>query len=52
LTGQDADEPYIELDAAARTLVMWGRRPDQRGRIRSHVDQITLARLQTLLSGY
>jgi len=52
LTGQDADEPYIELDAAARTLVIWGRRPDQRGRIRSHVDQPTLARLQTLLSGY
>jgi hypothetical protein len=48
----DADEPCVELDPAARTLVIWGRRPDQRGRFRSHVDQATLARLQALLSGY
>jgi Mycothiol maleylpyruvate isomerase N-terminal domain len=47
-----ADEPYIELDTAARTLFIWGRRPDQRGRIRSHLDQPALARLQALLSGY
>jgi hypothetical protein len=32
-----ADEPHLELDAAARTLFIWGRRPDQRARIRSHL---------------
>lgn len=47
-----SDEPWVELDPAARTLVIWGRRPDQRGRFRSGVDQPTLLRLQTLLSGY
>jgi hypothetical protein len=46
------DEPHVELDAAARTLFIWGRRPDARGRIRSHLTQPALARLQTLLSGY
>jgi Mycothiol maleylpyruvate isomerase N-terminal domain len=52
LATDSADEPYVELDPAARTLVIWGRRPDQRGRFRSHTDQPTLARLQALLSGY
>ncbi|HEX4099286.1 MAG: maleylpyruvate isomerase N-terminal domain-containing protein [Pseudonocardiaceae bacterium] len=52
LTDRDTDEPYVDLDPAARTLVIWGRRPDQRGRFRSHVTQPTLIRLQTLLSGY
>lgn len=47
-----ADEPYVELDPAARTLLIWGRRPDRRGRFRSHVDQPTLGRLLALLSGY
>lgn len=51
-TDSDTDEPYVDLHPAARTLVLWGRRPDQRGRFRSHVDQPTLSRLQTLLSGY
>ncbi len=46
------DEPFVELDAAARTLFIWGRRPDHRERIRSHLDQPTLARLQALLAGY
>ena len=46
------DEPYVEMDAAARTLFIWGRRPDHRGRIRSHLDQPTLQRLQALLAGY
>jgi len=32
LTDDPADEPYVELDAAARTPVIWGRRPAQRGR--------------------
>ena len=48
----DADEPSVEIDAAARQLFIWGRRPDRRGRLRSHLTQPQLARLQTLLSGY
>ncbi len=50
--GEQADEPYIELDPAARTLFIWGRRPGGTGRIRSHLSQPALARLQALLSGY
>lgn len=46
------DEPSLELDAAARTLLIWGRRPDRRGRVRAHLDRPTLARLQALLAGY
>ena len=46
------DEPHVELDAAARVLLIWGRRPDQRGRVRSGVDLSTLLRLQARLSGY
>jgi hypothetical protein len=52
MADDDADEPYVELDAAARSLVIWGRRPDQRDRFRSHMPPAMLARLQTLLSGY
>jgi hypothetical protein len=42
----------LELDTDARHLFIWGRRPDHRGRVRSHVEQPALARLQTLLAGY
>lgn len=42
----------VQLDPGARHLFVWGRRPDQRGRVRSHVRQSDLARLQTLLAGY
>jgi hypothetical protein len=52
LIDDQADEPYVELDAAARTLVIWGRRPDQRDRFRSHLSGPDLGRLQALLSGY
>lgn len=52
LADQEGEEPYAELDAAARTLVIWGRRPDRRGRFRSHMPAEALARLQALLSGY
>jgi len=52
LAEDDRDEAYAEVDAAARTLAIWGRRPDQRGRFRSHMPAETLARLQALLSGY
>ena len=47
-----ADEPAVELDAGARQLFIWGRRPDHRDRIRSQLAQPQLARLQALLSGY
>lgn len=43
---------YVDLDPAARVLVIWGRRPTPWGRFRSHVTPSTLRRLQTLLSGY
>jgi hypothetical protein len=52
LSDSQTDEPCVELDPAARTLVIWGRRPDQRGRFRSHVGEPALRRLQALLSGY
>lgn len=52
LATDDADEPSIESDPAARTLVLWGRRPDRRGRIRSRLPQRDLARMQALLAGY
>jgi hypothetical protein len=47
-----ADEPAVNMDAGARQLFIWGRRPDHRGRLRSHLEQPQLARLQALLSGY
>lgn len=52
LRDDPSDEPHVDFDPAARILVIWGRRPGERGRFRSHVDQPTLARLQALLSGY
>jgi hypothetical protein len=42
----------LELAADARHLFIWGRRPDHRGRVHSHVEQPALARLQALLAGY
>jgi len=48
----EADEPAVDMDAGARQLFIWGRRPDHRGRLRSHLGQPQLARLQALLSGY
>ena len=48
----DVDEPWLDIDPGARHVFIWGRRPDDRGRIRSHVPQPHLARLQALLSGY
>jgi hypothetical protein len=48
----DTDYPTLDLDPASRHLFIWGRRPDDRSRLRSHLDQPDLARLQTLLSGY
>jgi Mycothiol maleylpyruvate isomerase N-terminal domain len=48
----EADEAAVDFDAGARQLFIWGRRPDHRGRLRSHLAQPDLARLQVLLSGY
>lgn len=48
----DHDEPSVDLDAAARLLFIWGRRPDNHNQIHSHLPQPDLARLQALLSGY
>ena len=52
LTDDPIDEPHVELDPAARTLVIWGRRPDRRDRFRSHLGEPALSRLQALLAGY
>jgi hypothetical protein len=46
------DEPRLETDAAARTLVIWGRRPESRGRVRTHMPASSLAGTQALLAGY
>ena len=48
----ERDEPCVELDPAARQLFIWGRRPDDHSRLRSHLARPDLARLQALLSGY
>ncbi|GAA2379967.1 maleylpyruvate isomerase N-terminal domain-containing protein [Dactylosporangium salmoneum] len=42
----------IETDAAARLLILWGRRPTDPRRVRSALPPDDLARLQTLLAGY
>jgi hypothetical protein len=47
-----SSRPTVTCDAAARLLFIWGRRPDGRGRLRSQLTQVQLARLQVLLSGY
>jgi mycothiol maleylpyruvate isomerase-like protein len=48
----EREDPFVELDPAARQLFIWGRRPDDHDRLRSHLAQPDLARLQALLSGY
>ncbi|HEV7581008.1 MAG TPA: maleylpyruvate isomerase N-terminal domain-containing protein [Mycobacterium sp.] len=42
----------LETDAAARVLLLWGRRPADPSRICSRVGPETLGRLRQLLSGY
>lgn len=49
---QGDDEPWLECDPAARLLVVWGRRPDRRDQLVSHLPADMLARLQALLAGY
>jgi uncharacterized protein (TIGR03083 family) len=45
----DAD---VECDAAARLLLLWGRRPAAAQRVQTTLDPGSLARLTTILSGY
>lgn len=42
----------LETDAAARVLLLWGRRPADPSRVCSRVGPQTLGRLRNLLSGY
>jgi len=42
----------LETDAAARVLLLWGRRPADPSRICSRVGRETLGRVRSLLSGY
>jgi Mycothiol maleylpyruvate isomerase N-terminal domain len=42
----------LETDAAARVLLLWGRRPGNPSRIRSRVGPEALGRVRQLLSGY
>jgi hypothetical protein len=45
-------EPTLETDAAARVLLLWGRRPADPSRIRSSAGPEALGRVRNLLSGY
>jgi hypothetical protein len=47
-----SDRPAVVSDPAARHLFIWGRHPEGRERLRSHLARSELARLQVLLSGY
>ena len=42
----------LQTDAAARVLLLWGRRPADPSRVRSSAGPQTLGRLRSLLSGY
>jgi hypothetical protein len=44
--------PTLETDAAARVLLLWGRRPADPSRICSRVGPETLGRVRALLAGY
>ena len=45
-------EATLETDAAARVLLLWGRRPANPSRICSRVGPQTLGGVRRLLSGY
>jgi hypothetical protein len=50
---EPTDAPgVIEMDPAARILLLWGRRPASAARVRSTLAPDGLARLQTILAGY
>jgi uncharacterized protein (TIGR03083 family) len=42
----------IETDAAARLLLLWGRKAEPFHRLRADADDATVARLQAVLAGY
>lgn len=49
----DPDGPAtLETDAAARVLLLWGRRPADPSRICSRVGPQSLGRMRALLAGY
>jgi Mycothiol maleylpyruvate isomerase N-terminal domain len=50
--GPAQGEATLETDAAARVLLLWGRRPGDPSRVRSRVGPQALGRVRTLLSGY
>ena len=50
--GSASDRPFLACDPAARHLIIWGRRPEGKGRTISRLHPAQLARLQVLLSGY
>ncbi|MGH9073160.1 MAG: hypothetical protein ACRDZQ_03425 [Acidimicrobiales bacterium] len=53
LADDDTDGPRRDGRIAGMlTLVIWGRRPDEWGRFRSHMPAPMLVRLQALLSGH
>jgi uncharacterized protein (TIGR03083 family) len=47
-----AGPAVIEADAAARLLLLWGRKAEPFHRLRADADAATVARLQTVLAGY
>ncbi|OBA63867.1 hypothetical protein A5647_03955 [Mycobacterium sp. 1100029.7] len=49
---EPAGPAMVETDAAARVLLLWGRRPADPSRLCSRVGPETLGRLRLLLSGY
>ncbi|MGN6302471.1 MAG: maleylpyruvate isomerase N-terminal domain-containing protein [Angustibacter sp.] len=51
-TAPDDAPNVIELDPAARLLVLWGRHPQGAHRLRSSLSPSDLARLQEVLVGY
>jgi hypothetical protein len=50
--GPSDGDATLETDAAARVLLLWGRRPGDPSRICSRVGPEALGRVRTLLSGY
>lgn len=52
LADPDDTPDVIDTDAAARLLLVWGRRPSDASRVRSTLTPDLLLRVQTVLSGY
>jgi hypothetical protein len=50
--GEPDGEATLETDAAARVLLLWGRRPADPSRVCSKVGPETLGRVRNLLGGY